>query len=822
LTVGEGGSYKGVVTKDLAALLAEEGAVPADVLERALLRQREAGGALDTALLELRALEEERLLELLARASGLPAAPAEAWGQTDARARRVFPSRVAERHGLAPFRLDGRELKLVATHPVDHGLLDEISFMLSLHLTAHVGPEWRVRELIHKLYGGALPPRLAALASGGPPVPPLAPAPEAAAEPAPPEAPAELLTGLDFSSDEEEASSRAPEPQREPPPLPTVFEAADGDALAAALEQAVEAVELGFLDDVEVTSSEEPGVEGLPDEPVRRAPEAPPAPEALDRSAPPRWTLEQARAALAGAKHRDEVVVAALRYARDFFEFAALFAVARDAIAGHDALGLEDGTRDLARSVALYASEPGVLRTVLETGGPYLGPVTREPGTDAILLGLARGSPRTVLVFPVLVRGRVVCLIYADNGEAPVSARRLGDLLTALAGVGVAFERVLREQKKRAAAVPDAPETWRTREPARLPQPDPAILGEPEPPVAVPAADEPVAPVEPPEAPGRLPLEAYLPPEAAPEEPAAARPPEPPGLGADAPPDTGGEVPDPDPTVTEDVLEPESEADLERATAEALAAVEAAETAEVQAAPPIRPPPLPPQPPQAAEPPVREPPFIVQEAAPPAAAGPDVEVAFEEPPETTDEVALPPPEEPLGAIADRVFAADPAVSAEAIEVLAARRKEPGLREATDRLRRALLSGLSARSASAARALAAVRDVESVPLMVQVLEKADPQAAEAVAGALRAITLQPLGKDPMRWLLWWKENRGRGRAEWLFGALTHPLKEIRQDAAAELARTAPAPVDYDPDWDLPKLQQATADWAAWWAKSGLVI
>ena len=51
------------------------------------------------------------------------------------------------------------------------GLLDEISFMLSLHLTAHVGPEWRVRALIHRLYGGALDPRFAALATsaGGDP-----------------------------------------------------------------------------------------------------------------------------------------------------------------------------------------------------------------------------------------------------------------------------------------------------------------------------------------------------------------------------------------------------------------------------------------------------------------------------------------------------------------------------------------------------------------------------------------------------------------------------------------------------------------------------
>jgi hypothetical protein len=155
------------VPKDLAALLVEDGAVSADAVERAVARQREAGGSLDTALLEAGAIGEDALVGYLAVAAELPPAPPAAWSGDDARARRVFPSRVAERHGLAPFALDGRELALVATYPVDVALLDEISFMLSLELTAHVGLEWRVRELIHRLYGTPLPPRLAALAGSG-------------------------------------------------------------------------------------------------------------------------------------------------------------------------------------------------------------------------------------------------------------------------------------------------------------------------------------------------------------------------------------------------------------------------------------------------------------------------------------------------------------------------------------------------------------------------------------------------------------------------------------------------------------------------------
>ncbi len=738
--------------KELAALLVEDGAVPADVIERALARQREAGGALDTALLEEGSIGEDALVGYLVRAAALPAAPETAWSGDDVRARRVFPSRVAERHGLAPFALDGRELSLVATYPVDVGLLDEISFMLSLHLTAHVGPEWRVRELIHRLYGGTLSPRLAALAVAAGAAPPVGSA-DAAPQPAAtePRAPPAPVAG--FARDESE-------------PL---------EPLAAALALALESVEeLAFVD------AAAPGQDAAEEEPdgggqEKPADEKPAAP--ADRTAPPRWTLEDARAALAAARHRDEVVLTALRYARDFFEFAAMFAVTRDAVAGHDALGTEEA-RDRARAVAIWSSDPGIFKTVIDTQSPYLGPVeSGAAGTDAVLHGLGR-EPRTVLVYPVLLRDRPVCLLYADNGEAPVSARRLANLLLLLSTVGPSFERIIRDRKKR-----------RPRRPR--PEPIPAADAAPS---SAPPAPEPPRAEAPPPAPERAPAAAATrpaasraPPAAEPERPSVASGPPPPAAPARVADSLAALEEQFFGAVLEEGGAPESEPH-----AAAPAPPDEAAAASPAAAPIAAPAPL--------------------DAAPPgAAAEPGV-----------SGLATPPEPATLAALADRALDPDPVVAAAACAALSNRRTDPGIRPATEKLRRALLSGLSGRATRAARAIGALRDVDAIPLLIQVLETSEPETALAAADALTRITLQRLGPDARRWLAWWKENRGRGRAEWFFSGLTSPDRDTRVAASVELSLAAPPPVPYSADMPAAEREKAARAWAGWWARSGHIL
>jgi hypothetical protein len=342
------------VPVDLATLLVQDQLVPADAMERAVLRQRVCGGTLDTAILELDLLDEPSLVDALARASDLPAPPPPVLADPNPRIRRVFPARLAERHQVAPFRLDGRDLTVLAAWPTDLAAVDEVSAMLALRVAPHVAPEWRVRELNYRVYGTPLGDRFATLAA------------------------------------------RARE--REAATDPLAFE-----------------IDVVF--------------------------ELPPAPTADE--GPPGWTLDEARAALASAGSRDEVVRTALRYARDTFEYAAFLVVGRDGVRGHDALGAE-GARDRARDFGAALEDAGVVRGVLETGAPQLRRLLKS---EPLLVALSRGEPHTTLLQPVRLRGRVAALLYADNGEVPVSPARVRDYLVFSAAMGAAFERILKARK---------------------------------------------------------------------------------------------------------------------------------------------------------------------------------------------------------------------------------------------------------------------------------------------------------------------------------------------------------------------------------------
>src|SRR4051812_874529 len=98
-------------------------------LEEALKAQAMSGAALDTVLLERRALTEEALLSALAGSSELNSIDLNEF-EPNPEVAGLLPAKIAERLGVVPLSLDGNAVHLATRVPVPLKELDEVGVLL--------------------------------------------------------------------------------------------------------------------------------------------------------------------------------------------------------------------------------------------------------------------------------------------------------------------------------------------------------------------------------------------------------------------------------------------------------------------------------------------------------------------------------------------------------------------------------------------------------------------------------------------------------------------------------------------------------------------
>ncbi|SPP99979.1 hypothetical protein NBG4_1420002 [Candidatus Sulfobium mesophilum] len=74
------------------------------------------------------------------------------------------------------------------------------------------------------------------------------------------------------------------------------------------------------------------------------------------------------------------------------------------------------------------------------------GPLVKRPGNDA-LISLLSGTPKDCLIIPILIRGNVIALLYADNGNASVLTASLTYFDTLATMASLSFEIIMLRQK---------------------------------------------------------------------------------------------------------------------------------------------------------------------------------------------------------------------------------------------------------------------------------------------------------------------------------------------------------------------------------------
>ncbi len=170
---------------------------------------------------------------------------------------------------------------------------------------------------------------------------------------------------------------------------------------------------------------------------------------------------------------------------------------------------------------------------------------------------------------------------------------------------------------------------------------------------------------------------------------------------------------------------------------------------------------------------------------------------------------------PLGELA---FDNDASVRLISMRVLETYSQSEEFQKAVGKIRKSLNSVDRPRRVQAIDALGTLRDIRSIPQLIDLLEATDTEVQDTALGALCSVTAQQLGYRASRWRTWYAGHSDQHRIDWLIEGLRHRDPAVRQWVADELSRITNQEFEFPADGDRREREQAIKTWSMWWAEA----
>ncbi|MFO0663855.1 MAG: hypothetical protein U0174_07885 [Polyangiaceae bacterium] len=155
-------------------------------------------------------------------------------------------------------------------------------------------------------------------------------------------------------------------------------------------------------------------------------------------------TAEVVKVELEHCEDRDAVLDLFFEFARQYFDYTALFMVQGDIAEGREAHGA--GVTQI-RDLGVPLDLPSILNRARMTRAAVVGR-PQPDGVDAVLAAdLKRPRGGAVAAIPLSVRTRVVALLYCDNGDDGVTEEDVKVVAACAADAGSAFESLIVRRK---------------------------------------------------------------------------------------------------------------------------------------------------------------------------------------------------------------------------------------------------------------------------------------------------------------------------------------------------------------------------------------
>ena len=165
-------------------------------------------------------------------------------------------------------------------------------------------------------------------------------------------------------------------------------------------------------------------------------------------------TAKQAADLLDRAEQRDDIIDIWVAFARQFFDYVALFVLHSEVAEGRMAHGPGAST-EAVRGMAIPLDVPGAFGTARDNAQSMVIDLRVSELDRLVAADLGRLNDQPAALLPTVIRGRAVLLIYGDRGGEDFELNDVPELTAFSMRVSDAFERLIMRQK-RSSHVPSA------------------------------------------------------------------------------------------------------------------------------------------------------------------------------------------------------------------------------------------------------------------------------------------------------------------------------------------------------------------------------
>jgi MshEN domain len=150
--------------------------------------------------------------------------------------------------------------------------------------------------------------------------------------------------------------------------------------------------------------------------------------------------LRKVKEEFADAKGKEEIIGLLLSHSGKIAKRTAVFIIKGDRATGWKSRGMNVDNAEMA------VGHNSVFSDVIRRKSYYRGPLLKVTDNEP-LISLLSGAPQDCLVFPILIREKIIGLLYADNGNSSVLDAGLNFISTLIAMASISFEIAILRRK---------------------------------------------------------------------------------------------------------------------------------------------------------------------------------------------------------------------------------------------------------------------------------------------------------------------------------------------------------------------------------------